>query len=195
VYQYIDSLFTKEPVDWDLIACHLPDMLQVAQSIRAGRISPSTILRKLGTASRKNKLYFAFRELGRVVRTTFLLEYIGDEDLRRIIQAAQNKCEGFNRFAQWAYFGADTIAENVRDDQVKVIKYNQLIANLVIFHNCHTITQALKNLEAEGWTLTPELLASFSPFRTHHLNRFGLYDLKEREPAPVDYGIRFSTEG
>lgn len=194
VYQHIDSLFTKEPVDWDLIACHLPDMLQVAQSIRAGRISPSTILRKLGTASRKNKLYFAFRELGRVVRTTFLLEYIGDEDLRRIIQAAQNKCEGFNKFAQWAYFGADTIAENVRDDQLKVIKYNHLIANLVIFHNCHTITQALKELEADGWALTPELLGMFSPFRTHHLNRFGLYDLKDREPLPVDYAIRFGVD-
>ena len=193
VYQHIDSLFTKEPVDWDLIACHLPDMLQVAQSIRAGRISPSTILRKLGTASRKNKLYFAFRELGRVVRTTFLLEYIGDEDLRRIIQAAQNKCEGFNRFAQWAYFGADTIAENVRDDQLKIIKYNHLIANLVIFHNCHTITLALKDLEAQGSALTPELISMFSPFRTHHLNRFGQYDLQDREPDPVDYGIRFST--
>ena len=99
------SLFSNEAVDWDLIACHLPDMLQVAQSIRAGRISPSTILRKLGTASRKNKLYFAFRELGRVIRTTFLLEYIGDEDLRRMIHAAQNKCEGFNQFAQWVHFG------------------------------------------------------------------------------------------
>jgi TnpA family transposase len=41
-------------------------MLQGAQSIQAGRISPSTILRKLGSASRKNKLYYAFRELGRV---------------------------------------------------------------------------------------------------------------------------------
>jgi TnpA family transposase len=39
-------------------------------------------LRKLGTASRKNKLYFAFRELGRVVRTMFLLEYISDDALR-----------------------------------------------------------------------------------------------------------------
>lgn len=191
LYKNIEALFTKEAVDWDLIACHLPDMLQVAQSIRAGRISPSTILRKLGTASRKNKLYFAFRELGRVVRTTFLLEYIGDEDLRRIIHAAQNKCEGFNQFAQWIHFGADNIAENVRDDQLKVIKYNHLIANLVIFHNCHTITQALKELEAEGMTLTPELLAVFSPYRTHHLNRFGLFELKERHPAPVDYGVGF----
>ena len=190
-YKNIDGLFTKEAIDWDLIACHLPDMLQVAQSIRAGRISPSTILRKLGTASRKNKLYFAFRELGRVVRTTFLLEYIGDEELRRIIQAAQNKCEGFNQFAQWVYFGADTITENVRDDQLKIIKYNHLIANLVIFHNCHSITQALKELETEGMKLTPELIAGFSPYRTSHLNRFGLFELKERYPLPVDYGIMF----
>lgn len=191
VYQHIDELFTQEPIDWDLIACHLPDMLQVAQSIRAGRISPSTILRKLGTASRKNKLYFAFRELGRAVRTAFLLDYIGDTDLRRIIQAAQNKCEGFNQFTQWAYFGAVTIAENVRDDQLKVIKYNHLIANLVIFHNCHTMTLALKELETAGWRLTPELLAVFSPFRTHHLNRFGLYELKDVVPMAVDYGIKF----
>jgi TnpA family transposase len=191
VYKNIDELFTREAIDWDLIACHLPDMLQVAQSIRAGRISPSTILRKLGTASRKNKLYFAFRELGRVIRTTFLLEYIGDEELRRIIQAAQNKCEGFNQFAQWVYFGADTITENVRDNQLKIIKYNHLIANLVIFHNCHSITQALKELEAEGMKLTPELIAGLSPYRTSHLNRFGLFELKERYPLPVDYGIMF----
>jgi TnpA family transposase len=190
-YTNIDELFSKEAIDWDLIACHLADMLQVAQSIRAGRISPSAILRKLGTASRKNKLYFAFRELGRVVRTIFLLEYIGDEELRRIIQAAQNKCEGFNQFAQWVYFGADTIAENVRDDQLKIIKYNHLIANLVIFHNCQTITQALKELEVEGMKLTPELITGFSPYRTSHINRFGLFELKERHPLPVDYGVMF----
>lgn len=191
VYKNIDELFTKEAIDWDLIACHLPDMLQIAQSIRAGLVSPSTILRRLGTASRKNKLYFAFRELGRVVRTLFLLEYIGDADLRSIIQAAQNKCEGFNQFTQWIYFGADNIAENVRDNQLKVIKYNHLIANLVIFHNCYSMTQALKELEAEGMKLSPELISGLSPYRTSHLNRFGLFELKERNPLPIDYEIFF----
>ena len=190
-YQHIDGLFTGDSVDWELIETHLPDMLQVAQSIQAGRVSPSTILRKLGSASRKNKLYYAFRELGRVVRTSFLLEYICNSELRQIIQAAQNKCEGFNKFAQWAYFGADAIEDNVRDNQLKIIKYNHLIANLVIFHNCHTMTQALKELEAEGIMLTPELLAALSPYRTHHINRFGLYEVHDREPAPVDYGVIF----
>jgi TnpA family transposase len=192
-YQNIDDLFTKDKIDWDLIACHLPDMLQVAQSIRAGRISPSTILRKLGTASRKNKLYFAFRELGRVVRTIFLLEYINDDELRRIIHAAQNKCEGFNKFAQWIYFGSDTIEDNVRDNQLKIIKYNHLIANLLIFHNCYTMTGVLKELEAEGMQLTPELLGAFSPFRMHP-NRFGTYELQERELRPIDYNVTFKMK-
>jgi hypothetical protein len=46
------------------------------------------------------------------------------------------------------------------------------------------MTLALTELEADGWKLTPELLAAFSPFRTHHLNRFGLYELKDLVPTP-----------
>lgn len=80
-------------------------MLRVALSIGAGRIKPSTIPRRLATYSRKNTLYFAFRELGGVVRTIFLLEYISSVDLRRTIQAATNKSEAFNLFVQWVAFG------------------------------------------------------------------------------------------
>jgi hypothetical protein len=109
--------------------------------------------------------------------------------LFKLTQAVQNKCEGFNQFTKWVYFGADTISENVRDEQLKVIKYNYLIVNLVIFHNCHSITQALKELEDEGMKLTPELIAALNPYRTSHLNRFGLFELKEQHPMPIDYGV------
>src|SRR5260370_5271127 len=85
-YRHIDSLFT-DVIDWPLIETHLPDMLRVVLSIRAGRISASTLLRKLGTYSRKNRLYQAFQELGRVIRTAFLLRYLNDAELRRVIQA------------------------------------------------------------------------------------------------------------
>jgi TnpA family transposase len=60
----------------------------------------------LATYSRKNKLYFAFRELGRVVRTTFPLDYISNIELRRTIRAATNKREAFNLFVQWAADGS-----------------------------------------------------------------------------------------
>ena len=126
-----------------------------------------------------------------MIRTLFLMEYIGDEELRRVIQAAQNKFEGFNQFTQWVHFEADKITNNVRDEQLKVIKYNHLVANLEIFHNCQTLTKTLKELEAEGMDLSTELLAIFSPYRTHHINRFGLSEVKERHPPSASYDIKF----
>ncbi|MBV8606075.1 MAG: Tn3 family transposase, partial [Singulisphaera sp.] len=41
-YKHIDSLFT-DVIDWPLIETHLPDMLRVVLSIRAGRISAATL--------------------------------------------------------------------------------------------------------------------------------------------------------
>ena len=83
-YKHIGSLFSNEPIDWNLIETMLPDMLRVALSVKTGKITPSAILRRLATYSRRNKLYFAFRELGRVVRTMFLLGYISDVEVRRM---------------------------------------------------------------------------------------------------------------
>ena len=59
-----------------------------------------------------------------MVRTIFLLRYLSDDDLRRKIQRATNKSELFNKFAQWVFFGGGgIIAESVRDEQRKIIKY------------------------------------------------------------------------
>src|SRR5262249_2593170 len=67
-YQHIDELFDDNAIDWELIERHWSDLLRTAISIREGRVSSVTLLRRLGNHSRKNRLYRAFRELGRVVR-------------------------------------------------------------------------------------------------------------------------------
>jgi hypothetical protein len=47
---------------------------------------------------------------------------------------ATNKSEAFNGFVQWRFFGGERlIAENDRDRQRKLIKYNHLAANCLIF--------------------------------------------------------------
>ena len=185
-YPHIDSLFTAT-VDWTLIEAMLPDMLRVAVSIKAGRIRPSTILSRLSTYSRKNKLYFAFRELGRVVRTIFLLKFLSSLELRHLIQAATNKSELFNKYVQWVAFGeSGLIAEGVRDEQRKLIKYNHLVANLLIFHTLVSMTRALDQLAAKGVAIEEEALAGLSPYQTEPINRFGNYTLDfTRIPAPL----------
>ena len=84
--KHLDALFS-DTVDWKLIQTLLPDMWRVVLSIKAGKINASTILRKLGTNSRKNKLFKAFQALGSAVRTGFLMEYIHDAKLRSTINA------------------------------------------------------------------------------------------------------------
>lgn len=190
-HQHIDSLFS-ETINWSLIEKHLPDMLRTALSIKAGKLAPSTVLKRLGTYSRKNKLYFAFRELGRVVRTVFLLEYINDLELRKTIHAATNKSEEFNQFTKWLFFGGEgVIAENVRHEQRKIIKYNQLVANLVILYNVEAMTRVLKELQQEGHPIDQEILAGLSPYRTEHINRFGDYTLDlDRKIRPINYKLK-----
>lgn len=53
-YKHIDSL-CRQSIDWALIERHYLDMMLVAVSIKAGRMTPSTILRRLGSESTKNK--------------------------------------------------------------------------------------------------------------------------------------------
>jgi TnpA family transposase len=193
--EHIRELFSGV-IDWMLIKTHLPDMLRVAISISQGRIRSSTILRKLGTYSCKNKLYWAFCELGRVVRTVFLLNFISDPELRRTINATTNISENWNEFVKWAAFGGEgVIRHNNREEQRKAIRYNHLVANLVVFHNVVSMTRIFQELADEGYTITPEIIANFSPYRTEHLNRFGSYDMHfDQEPPPIIEGLRLSPD-
>jgi TnpA family transposase len=189
-YRHIDGLFS-DVVDWNLIETHLPDMLRVALSIKAGKFTASTILRKLGTYSRHNRLYQAFSELGRVIRTGFLLEYLSSEELRTMIQAAMNKSESFNGFTKWVSFGGSgVISTNNRDEQRKMIKYNHLVSNCLIFYNVFEMTRILQELISSGYAIDEEIMGSLSPYITKHINRFGRYSLDlNRTPPSVNYDL------
>lgn len=189
VYQHIDSLFAQT-IDWALIERHWPDLLQVVLSIQAGKVLPSMLLQRLNSYSRQNKLYLAFRELGRAVRTLFLLEYISDASLRQSIQAATTKIESYHRFLDWLTFGGDGIVKP-RDpvEQEKRIQYTDLVANAVMLHNVVDMTDVLHQLALEGVTITKAMLAGLSPYATRHIKRFGDFVLDMAsipEPLQLD---------
>jgi len=183
-FQHIEEAF-GETINWKLIETHLPDMLRVALSIKTGKITPSAILKRLGTNNKKNKLYYAFRELGRAVRTGFLMIYYHDAELRKTINAATNKSEEFNNFAKWiAFANHGMIRENLQYEQTKVIKYNHLITNLLILYNTQEMTRVLRELGQEGYEISKETLQGFSPYRMEHTNRYGSYHVDMEQDVP-----------
>ena len=121
-----------------------------------------------------------------------MLRCIDELELRKTIQSATNKSEEFNGFIKWLFFGGEgIIAENVRHEQRKIVKYNQLVANMVILYNVEKMTRVLKDLSGEGVVISKDLLNGLSPYRNSNINRFGDYNLDlEREVPPLDFGIK-----
>ena len=123
-----------------------------------------------------------------MVRTIFLLDYISDMELREQITATTNKVEAYNGFSKWLFFGGDgVIADNDPEEQEKVIKYNDLVANAVIFQNVVDQTRILRMLKEEGFPINREDVATLSPYITSHIKRFGDYIIDSNAiPEPID---------
>jgi len=179
-YKHIEDLFS-DGVKWKIIEDNLEEMLRIALSIKMGKVSASTIIRRLGTDGVRNKLFYAFRELGRVMRTMFLLGYISDVEMREMINAATCKSEEYNNFMQWVFFyNNGLIRENQLNEQDKIIKFNHLVSNMVVLHNVNNMTKIIRKLKREGFDISPELLAGLSPYRWEHINVLFLHLLLTR---------------
>ncbi|MGH3857260.1 MAG: transposase, partial [Pseudonocardiaceae bacterium] len=196
-YRHIDALFGeagRNVIDWDLIENHYQDLMRVVLSVAEGKISSATLLRRLSTYSRRNNFYKAFREVGRVIRTIQLLRFLSDPQLRRRTTAETNKVESYNRFSAWCRFGnAGVIADNDPEEQEKVLKFSTLLTDAVIFHTTLDMMTVLRELIAEGWTVTAEDLAVLSPYLTFRIQRFGVYATDELAltPEPFDASLAF----
>src|SRR5262249_61967642 len=119
--------YGRNVIDWKLIERHWPDLMQVAISISEGRLSSATLMRRLRSNSRKNRIYKVFREVGCSVRTVALLRYLADPQLRARITAATNKVESYNGFTQWLGFGNNgVLADNDPADHGKPLQFNTL---------------------------------------------------------------------
>ncbi len=75
----------------DLIVANWPDIFRCAATMTAGKIRPSQLLRKLASYPRQNNLAVALREVGRIERTLFIIEWILDTDMQRRAQIGLNK--------------------------------------------------------------------------------------------------------
>jgi TnpA family transposase len=190
VYSHIDALFGKpgrNVINWTLIETHWSDPMRVVLSIRAGTLSSAALLRRLRHDSRKNKLYRAFQELGRVIRTIVLLRYLCEPELRGSIAVLTNWMKSFNNFCQWLQFGSDTFADNDPDHQEKLVKFNELMADYLFYNTALDLTTVVNDLAAEGTRAAREDLATVSPYLTSKTRRFGQWAL-DLTPLPAMVG-------
>lgn len=83
---------------------HWDEILRLSTSIKQGTATASLMLRKLGGYPRQNGLAVALRELGRIERTLFILDWLQSIELRRRVHAGLNKGEARNALARAVFF-------------------------------------------------------------------------------------------
>lgn len=179
-YKYIDKLF-QDVADWTLIESGWKDVMQVAISIAEGKVSSPRLLRKLGSYSRRNKLYFAAKAMGEVIRTIYLLRWIGSMELRREVTANTNKMEAYNGYSKWVSFGGDVINSNDPDEQQKRLRYIDLVTATLLLQTVVDMTRVLRDIDKYRKIRTEDL-DFLSPYLTEHILRFGRFEVDLNRP-------------
>src|SRR6266508_70964 len=84
----------RNRINLTLITDHWDEILRLAGSLSMGVFHVESLVRTLQRGDRPTKLARALGELGRIIKTIYLLEYIGDETYRWRVLTQLNRGEG-----------------------------------------------------------------------------------------------------
>ena len=158
-----------------LIEQAFDEIRRLAASIKQGTVTASLILRKLSSYPRQNSLALALRELGRIERTLFMLQWLRDPALRRRVTAGLNKGEARNALARAVFL--NRLGE-IRDRSFENQRYRASGLNLVVaaitLWNTVYLDRAVKALR-EDRTVEDQLLPHLSPLPWDHIHLTGDY--------------------
>ncbi|MGJ8624137.1 MAG: Tn3 family transposase [Yoonia sp.] len=159
-----------------LIASNWPDILRIAATMTAGTVAPSQILRKLASYPRQNDLAVALREVGRVERTLFMLDWVLNADMQRRVQIGLNKGEAHHALKNALRIGRQG---EIRDRTIEGQHYRMaalnLLATIVIYWNTARLGEAVVQRQDAGLPVQPDLLAHTSPLGWAHILLTGEY--------------------
>src|SRR3546814_3163307 len=104
--------------------------------IPAGIVSPSQLLRNLASYPRQNELALALREVGRIERTLFMIDWILDAGLQRQAQIGLNKGVAHHALKRAISFHRrGEIRDRSGEGQHYRIAGMNLLAAIIIFWN------------------------------------------------------------
>ena len=159
------------------IRAHWDEILRLATSIKQGTVTASLMLRKLGSYPRQNGLAVGLRELGRIERTLFNLDWLQSVELRRRVHTGLNKGEARNALARAVFFYR---LGEIRDRSFEQQQYRAsgltLVTAAIALWNTVYLERATNALHNNGQAFDPALRKHLSPLGWEHINLTGDYN-------------------
>ena len=138
---------------------------------------PSTLIKALSAFPRQSELSFALREMGRVVRTRFIINWLLNPEMQARAQIGLNKGEAHHALKNAIRIGRQG---EIRDRTAEAQHYRMaglnLLTAIIIYWNTKQLGQAVQARKNEKLDCQPELLKHTSPLGWAHILLTGEYN-------------------
>jgi hypothetical protein len=179
-YPNLEPVMTR-PINWDLIRQQYDQMVKYATALRLGTAETEAILKRFSKNPFKHPTYLALMELGRVIKTIFLCQYLDSETVRREINEGLNVVERWNGVNDFIFYGkGGEFADNRLESQELSVLSLHLLQICLVYVNTLMIQSVLAQRHWEK-RLTATDLRAITPLIFGHVNPYGLFKLDMNE--------------
>lgn len=152
--------------------------LRLAGSLKLGHLKAEGVMRILQVRDRPTTLAKALMQLGRLIKSLHILNYVDDADFRRRILIQLNRQEFRHKLARKIYHGDRGEVRNaLRQGQEEQLGTLGLALNAVTHWNAIYMQEAIAQMASQGQVVDPADIARLSPIRWQHINFLGKYDI------------------
>lgn len=186
--QNLEPVLTRE-INWDLLVREYDQMIKYATAMRLGTAETEAIMRRFTKNNVQHPTYKALLELGKVIKTIFLCEYLDSEELRIEINEGLNIIENWNSANSFIFYGktGEISTNNLEEQEISILCLH-LLQNCLIYINTLMIQEILSK---DKWyrKMTPEDFRALTPLIYLHINPYGNFelDMEERIPLTVNW--------
>ncbi len=174
---HLTAVLAQRSIRWDLIREQYEPMVKYATALRLGLADPESILQRFTRANAQHPTYAALCELGKVLRTIFVCEYLHRLELRREIHEGLNVIETWNGTTDFVFFGktGEISTNNPETQEISMLALH-LLQNSMVFINTLMIQRVLSEAQWRERMTTADWRA-LSPLMHHHINPYGEFKL------------------
>jgi TnpA family transposase len=170
----------NKTADIDIVEELWDPMIHVSHSLKERTASAHVIVQRLTNSFPSDRLSKEFTNLGRIIKTEYILRYLTDPELRRTVQLQLNKGEYRHRLPRWIFFANQ--GEFTTGDYEEIMNKASclsLVSNAVLYWNTIKINDIVEGLRDQGESIDNELLSHISLLPYKHVLPNGTYFIEK----------------
>ncbi len=178
-YSVFTPLLTKT-ADLDIVEEQWEEMIRVVLSLKQRTAPAHVVVQRLTNRFPSDRLSKAFTNLGRIIKTQYILRYLTDPNLRRTVQLQLNKGEYRHKLPRRVFF-ADQGEFTTGDYEEIMNKASclSLVSNAILYWNTIQIHDIVENLRSQGEDIDQETLSHISLLPFKHVVPNGMYFIED----------------